>query len=182
MLLTVPQDSLAENFIESWIYSSCLNIVDTCDEWKAALPPKPLLPTSNQEDSMTLATKAELYKLARAQVRSFRLPASNNFSSQFFAVQLDKLGVRAGHLPNSYPFNANITPASIPSSSADARGKPVKPANPISRRELYAALSDQATFDVLIQDTTLKAVKCLSTSGKGRSTLELSGSLALLDL
>lgn len=64
------QDSLADNFVESWIYSSCLNVIDTCEEWKGAIP----LPSSPNVDPVTktaaLATKADLFKLAISQVSS----------------------------------------------------------------------------------------------------------------
>lgn len=65
-----------------------------------------------------------------------------------------------------------------PSSSPDTS----KPRPPISRRDLVAALATPETFDVLYVETTTKAIECLTGAGKERSTLELVGSLAILDL
>ncbi|KAL7418117.1 trafficking protein particle complex subunit 10 [Mrakia frigida] len=165
-VLSENQDSLADNFLESWIYSSCMNIIDTCDEWKGSIP----LPSSPNPDPVTktsaLATKADLYKLARSQ--------------------LDKLGLQAGHLPSTYPFNSHLISSwsrrssLVPPPTSPPDG--LKPKPTISRRELVAALGNQEAFDVLFFETTTKAIDCFAGARKERSTMELIGSLAVLDL
>jgi len=101
-------------------------------------------------------------------------------------LQLDKLGLQAGHLPPTYPFNSHLTASSSrrpslvipPTSPPD----PSKPKPPISRRELVAALGNQEAFDVLFFETTTKAIESFAGARKERSTMELIGSLAVLDL
>lgn len=114
-----------------------------------------------------------------------RSPFIAHFSSSY--PQLDKLGLQAGHLPSTYPFNSHLVSSSSstrrsslqpPTSPPDAS----KPKPPISRRELVAALGNQEAFDVLFFETTTKAIDCFSGAQKERSTLELIGSLAVLDL
>ncbi|KAG2116743.1 uncharacterized protein F5147DRAFT_743305 [Suillus discolor] len=69
---------LPEYFIESWIFSSALSVVDQCDTWA----------TTIELDSIQLArfsaSKGELLELAK--------------------TQLDIIGVKVGHLPKKLPF------------------------------------------------------------------------------
>lgn len=66
LLLTARfhQNSLGQNFVESWTYSACLSIVDDCQRWV----------DGDLVDKTTsasfLAVKAELLELARKQVSS----------------------------------------------------------------------------------------------------------------
>ncbi|CED85218.1 Putative transmembrane protein [Phaffia rhodozyma] len=167
-------DALAHNFIESWIYSSCMNIIETCQEWKLNLPPNNTSHLSAvstgangststlngeivEKEKLVLTNKGELYQLAR--------------------TQLSKLGRQYGHLPNAYPFSTHsslsiVKPSPDSSSGAD---------RPITRRDLVAALETKESFDVLFYRITEMAIECLSRVGKERSTLDLIGGLATLD-
>lgn len=62
--MNIVQDTLPPCFIESWIYSSALSVVDQCDEWARPLElgKATLAPFS--------AAKGELVELARHQVAS----------------------------------------------------------------------------------------------------------------
>ncbi|EEB93507.1 hypothetical protein MPER_07821 [Moniliophthora perniciosa FA553] len=69
-------------FIESWIYSSALSVVEQSDLWVADLSLDPSLSAFN-------AGKAELVELARHQ--------------------LDMIGIKIGHLPLKPPFSSVST-------------------------------------------------------------------------
>ncbi|KAK3812068.1 MAG: hypothetical protein J3Q66DRAFT_51577 [Benniella sp.] len=76
--------NLTENFLESWIYSACMSIVDECEE---------VFPFTNDDphrNQMLLdGAKAELLLLARQQ--------------------LDKLGIQYNRLPNELPFVMSLS-------------------------------------------------------------------------
>ncbi|KAF8934989.1 hypothetical protein BGZ58_005309 [Dissophora ornata] len=70
--------NLTENFLESWIYSACMSIVNECDETV-------LISTDDPHMMVKLdGAKAQLLQLARQQ--------------------LDKLGIQHGRLPKELPF------------------------------------------------------------------------------
>lgn len=59
---SLAQATLGPNFVESWTYSACLDIVAACEAKVAAQP--------NPAPSVALvAVKAELLELAKKQVR-----------------------------------------------------------------------------------------------------------------
>ncbi|KAG0299826.1 hypothetical protein BGZ98_009724 [Dissophora globulifera] len=74
--------NLTENFMESWIYTACMSIVNECDE---------TVPLSGDDPHMMIVldgAKAELLQLARQQ--------------------LDKLGIQHGRLPKELPFTMSL--------------------------------------------------------------------------
>ena len=71
--LTPHKASLPLFFVESWIYSSALSVVEQCDSWSSAFSiVGPKLSGFN-------AAKGELLELARSQV--FFIPSSSIFSN-----------------------------------------------------------------------------------------------------
>ncbi|KAJ7273596.1 trafficking protein particle complex subunit 10 [Mycena haematopus] len=94
--LSEIEESIAEFFVESWIYSSALSVVDQCDTWAATLSLQgSMLSTFN-------AGKGELLELARNQ--------------------LDIIGVKVGHLPARPPFsNSSRPPSSSGSATSDKK-------------------------------------------------------------
>ncbi|GAA6060213.1 hypothetical protein JCM10212_002292 [Sporobolomyces blumeae] len=78
------QNLLGQNFVESWTYSACHNIVETCE--KAFTNDAPAIGF--------VAVKAELLELAKKQ--------------------LDKIGMGAGHLPMVHPFSMSLNETSPP--------------------------------------------------------------------
>ncbi|KAJ8078691.1 hypothetical protein PM082_012974 [Marasmius tenuissimus] len=85
------ETTLPQFFVESWIYSSALSVVEQCDLWVSELSLDPSTSPYN-------AGKAELIQLARNQ--------------------LDIIGIELGHLPARPPFSSvlaspgNQTPSS----------------------------------------------------------------------
>ncbi|GAA5867144.1 hypothetical protein JCM1840_001497 [Sporobolomyces johnsonii] len=112
------QNSLGQNFVESWTYSAALNIVEECEQ------------RLNQDMPGTavtsfVAVKAELLELAKKQ--------------------LDKIGMGAGHLPMVHPFSMSLNEI-IPTSSS-APSPPNRPPvsrkdllNAISKQEVFDKL------------------------------------------
>ncbi|KAM0790185.1 hypothetical protein ACM66B_005503 [Microbotryomycetes sp. NB124-2] len=144
--------SLGKNFLESWTYSACLNIVDECQKRV----------DSQAIDRATsrrfVAAKAELLELARKQ--------------------LDKIGIDAGHLPSAHPFSMSLNERStMPSSPAS--NDAAKP--PIARAELTEAIKDSSRFDVLYLDVTNRCIDAYQASGRKRCSLKLHASLAALE-
>ncbi|KAF8061615.1 trafficking protein particle complex subunit 10 [Lyophyllum atratum] len=75
-------------FVESWIYSSALSVVEYCDNWASGFSVVgPKLNSFN-------AAKGELLELAR--------------------IQLDLIGVTVGHLPRRPPFSSSCQSSSLP--------------------------------------------------------------------
>ncbi|GAA5937732.1 transport protein particle complex II subunit TRS130 [Sporobolomyces koalae] len=94
------QNLLGQNFVESWTYSACLNIVEICENHLV----------SDKPVTHFVAVKAELLDLAKKQ--------------------LDKIGMGAGHLPMVHPFSMSlneIAPSrpTSPASSQPAERPPV---------------------------------------------------------
>ncbi|EIW85047.1 hypothetical protein CONPUDRAFT_47585 [Coniophora puteana RWD-64-598 SS2] len=87
--------TLPEYFIESWIFSSALSVVEQIESWAAASR------TDSFDSSRLFAAKGELLELARNQ--------------------LDVLGVVAGHLPHKPPFNSYVPPKSPPTRPSHGR-------------------------------------------------------------
>jgi hypothetical protein len=70
-LTNLGQNSLSEPFLESWIYSCALNVVDECDSWLMGINGQEL--TLDAKNSSYSAAKCELLELARTQVWLFKL-------------------------------------------------------------------------------------------------------------
>ncbi|RDB24044.1 Trafficking protein particle complex subunit 10 [Hypsizygus marmoreus] len=79
------ESSLPPMFIESWIYSSALSVVEYCDNWASNFS------ISGPKLNSFNAAKGELLELARDQ--------------------LDVIGVNAGHLPPKPPFCSAYNPS-----------------------------------------------------------------------
>ncbi|ORY76938.1 trafficking protein particle complex subunit 10 [Leucosporidium creatinivorum] len=151
--LREDQNSLGQNFVESWTYSACLSIVDDCQRWV----------DGDLVDKATaasfLAVKAELLELARKQ--------------------LDKIGIGAGHLPLVHPFSMSLneTVAEVSSDpTRDAKNRP-----PVSRRDLIDAVASREVFDKLYIDLTNRSIQAYQGAGRKRCSLKLHASLAALE-
>ncbi|EIW60047.1 uncharacterized protein TRAVEDRAFT_164477 [Trametes versicolor FP-101664 SS1] len=146
------EDTLPPCFIESWIYSSALSVVDQCDEWarplelgKAALAP-------------FSAAKGELVELARHQ--------------------LDVFGIAAGHLPNKPPFCLALSSNYTGPQESQIK----EASETISRTDLASALVDVDAFYELYVAITNRAIELYAAAGRRKFALKLHGSLAALDV
>ncbi|KAL1742258.1 trafficking protein particle complex subunit 10 [Schizophyllum fasciatum] len=140
------ENTLPQYFIESWTYSSALSVVEQCDSWLRAFR------VEGPKVAALNAGKGELLELAR--------------------IQLDNIGISAGHLPCKAPFaNAYHGPAAATQS-----------ATKISNRELQSAIDDSNLFYDLYIRTTKAAIDMYAKAGRRKFALKLHGSLAALDV
>ncbi|GAA6031407.1 hypothetical protein JCM8097_005646 [Rhodosporidiobolus ruineniae] len=147
------QASLGPNFVESWTYSACLNIVEECERRISQ-------DLRSAGGTSFIAVKAELLELARKQ--------------------LDKIGMSAGHLPTTHPFSMSLNETSPSSTPASSSSAPTNP-SPVTREDLIAAIADQAAFDKLYVGLAHRAVSAYQQSGRKRCALKLHAFLAALE-
>lgn len=148
--------SLPQFFIESWVFSSALNVVLESDKWITSIN------LDTVAISSASATKGQLLDLAR--------------------IQLDKIGIHFGHLPNAIPFSM-----SLPNHKQDSEpGTPTTPTEPseakITSEILLESMSSQTAFDKLYTDITNRAIDLYVKGGRRKSALKLHGILAALHL
>ncbi|GJJ15396.1 hypothetical protein Clacol_009672 [Clathrus columnatus] len=154
--LKASNASLPPFFIESWVFSSALNVVSECDKWIAS---------SNLDTAATSsvsAAKGELLELAR--------------------IQLDKIGIHFGHLPNAVPFSMSLY-------NHGPESEPTTPTTPtdaseqkITNKMLLESMNNQAAFDNLYLDTINRAIELYVKGGRRKFALRLHGFLAALHL
>lgn len=151
--------------MESWTYTACMDIVAHCDEWSKLERP-------NNDYSGLIAyesARSELLDIAR--------------------VQVERIGVGAGHLPNRYPFQptATVTPAADDvlfedsAENGDAKEPAeTKPRPPLTNRTIIYALESPEAFKALYEDLTRSALSAYEACGKLNSAIRLKVDLAAL--
>ncbi|QRW09373.1 Trafficking protein particle complex subunit 10, TRAPPC10 [Ceratobasidium sp. AG-Ba] len=153
------ENSLSEPFLESWIYSCSLNVVDECDAWILGASGQESI--SDAKDVSYNAAKHELLELARAQ--------------------LDKIGIRAGHLPRVAPFTTSLPdqpPKSRPTSASfdphaaasdlnDADYKRLSRAG-VTNATLLQAIDSSEAFDELYKQLVGRVIETCVASGRTR--------------
>ncbi|KAJ1302850.1 hypothetical protein OPQ81_003152 [Rhizoctonia solani] len=167
------ENSLSEPFLESWIYSCALNVVDECDAWTEAAGGQES--TSNTKGNSYTAAKCELLELAR--------------------VQLDKVGIRAGHLPRAAPFSTSIPDQETKSRPGSTTYDPhttVSDSNSeehrrlsrlgITNADLLEAIDSITAFDNLYKQLVMRIIETCQSSGRSRTALQFQGILAALYL
>ncbi|KAG9041581.1 hypothetical protein FS837_012056 [Tulasnella sp. UAMH 9824] len=143
---------LSDFFLESWIYSAAIGVVNQCDAWADAASLEP--PTMVSLN----AAKAELLDLARSQ--------------------LDKIGIRKGYLPSVHPFSMSLPSSDLES----AQAPPPEPGEArISSADLIEALRGRDEFDRLYITTTNRTIQTFNSCSRRRFALKLHASLAALD-
>ncbi|EGO20910.1 hypothetical protein SERLADRAFT_452051 [Serpula lacrymans var. lacrymans S7.9] len=144
---------LPEYFIETWVFSSALSVVDQCDVWAAGW---------KMEGSFLAhfnANKGELVDVAKRQ--------------------LDVLGVEIGHLPSKLPFSLSLPSVPTPpTSSAEKR----KSSQRISQSDIISAIGDRELFYDLYITTCNRAIDLYAKAGRRKFALKLHGALAALDV
>ncbi|KAL8287387.1 hypothetical protein RQP46_003839 [Phenoliferia psychrophenolica] len=150
------QDTLGPNFLESWTYSACLNVVDECTRRAADK-----VINSAALDSFG-AVKGELLDLARKQ--------------------LDKLGIGAGHLPLAHPFSMSMNEF-VPDRAAGnkAHSTPESSDGAVTRQDLLEAIAHRDKFDKLYIDLSNRTIQAYQASHRKRSSLKLHAALAALE-
>ncbi|GAA5999266.1 transport protein particle complex II subunit TRS130 [Rhodotorula paludigena] len=156
------QAALGQNFVESWTYSACLNVVAECEG-------RIEQDLSDPSSVAFIAVKAELLELAKKQ--------------------LDKIGMSAGHLPAVHPFSMSFNESAPGSSalsscapSASSGMQPPQRSNPpVTRRDLLDGIAKQDVFDKLYVDLAQKTMQAYQSSGRRRCAAKLHAFLAALE-
>jgi hypothetical protein len=174
------QGDLAEYFVESWTYTACMDIVQRCDEWSRVDRP-------NGDYSGLIAyesARSELLDIARVQV--------SRFTVDFPDVQVERIGVACGHLPNEYPFSPPSTHSQssddVLFESSDAGLSDTTPSSPSSLRPLISslpileAISNPQSLHNLYLNLTQKTIAAYEACGKTNSIIRLRADLAGLAL
>ncbi|KAI8372825.1 trafficking protein particle complex subunit 10 [Radiomyces spectabilis] len=136
---------LTDNFLESWVFSACINVVNECEPLSvqiAAADPPFLIPYN--------AVKADLLLTARRQ--------------------LDKLGLKYHHLPNTPPFSIYTT------SENEEPSSPPSITNP----KLLEAVDSLEAFDKIYMGLSTRAIKSYDASYRPRAALNVHGDIAAL--
>ncbi|KAK9718790.1 hypothetical protein K7432_005264 [Basidiobolus ranarum] len=147
------QSSFSTNFLEIWTYSSCMNVVETCE--KAHI--------SSRQDSgfhsHYAAVKAELVRCAR--------------------IQLDKLGIFYGYLPCSPPFIMSLE-SNVPEPQYEIDRSQMEQPKAMYNEDLKNAISDSQAFYSLYLELSDRAIKYYELSGRTRYIYQLQGDIASL--
>ncbi|TXT05006.1 hypothetical protein VHUM_03826 [Vanrija humicola] len=163
--LLESEASLPKYFVESWTYTACMDIVANCDEWSKLERP-------NNDYSGLIAyesARSELLDIAR--------------------VQVERIGVGAGHLPDRYPFQPTAIVAAPPDavlfedSAENGDGRTpaeIKPRPTLTNRTIIYALESPEAFKALYADLTRSALSAYEACGKLNSAIRLKVDLAAL--
>ncbi|KAI6109597.1 trafficking protein particle complex subunit 10 [Pisolithus sp. B1] len=147
------EKALPEHFVESWIFSSALSVVDQCDSWASSWPELEGIALARYN-----ANKGELLELAKSQ--------------------LDILGVKVGHLPPKPPFSMAIqTVTTTPGSPLPERNS----SQQISKYEVLLAVGDSEAFYDLYCTISNQTIDMYVKAGRRKFALKLHGCLAALD-
>lgn len=153
MTVTLKENEMpVEDYLESWIFSACTNVVNECE------PVATHIATGNPDIlPMYNAAKADLLILARKQ--------------------LDKIGVKHGHLPDTTPFNMHmdkkVNKNKRFSSEADNGKK-----EPMTNQKLREAVLSRDAFDKMYMALSTRAIKGYDLSNRVRSALCAHGDIA----
>ncbi|CEP10929.1 hypothetical protein [Parasitella parasitica] len=144
------EEHLPENFVESWVFSACMNVVNECEPLSSQL-------IMHNTDLVVPynAVKADLLLTARRQ--------------------LDKIGVKCGHLPMTDPFSIyiNHTEPYKPLDSAE-------PKKLITNGKLLEAIESVEAFDKTYMGLSTRAIKSYDASFRSRAALSVHGDIAAL--
>jgi hypothetical protein len=144
------EEHLPESFVESWVFSACMNVVNECE------PLSTQLITYNTDLIVPYnAVKADLLLTARRQ--------------------LDKIGIKCKHLPMTEPFmiymnNINqVKPLN-----------PDEPKKSITNVKLLEAIESVESFDKTYMGLSTRAIKSYDASYRSRAALNVHGDIAAL--
>ncbi|KDQ16168.1 hypothetical protein BOTBODRAFT_65084 [Botryobasidium botryosum FD-172 SS1] len=154
------ESSLGEYFIESWMYSAALSTVEQCQGWVTHFD------LDRASLSAFNAAKGELLRLSR--------------------TQLEKIGIRVGHVPSVPPFSMSLSSGGLvsPSDTPPSGVTPAHsraPSSSLTCEDLIEAISSRDSFDELYIMLTHRAIESYTASGRRRFALMLHASLAALD-
>ncbi|KNZ44293.1 hypothetical protein VP01_930g9 [Puccinia sorghi] len=131
------------NYIESWVYCACNELVEWCEER--------INPGAQDTAALeSLRCCAQLLELAHSQ--------------------LDRIGIQAGHLPATHPFNMSLSrPHETPSETVNLNTSP-----PVMLpTSLTDCLKDPTKFEKVYLDLARRTINLYQSTGRRRSALKL---------
>jgi hypothetical protein len=142
------EEHLPENFVESWVFTACMNVVNECEPLASQL-------IINNTDLVVPynAVKADLLLTSRRQ--------------------LDKIGVKCGHLPMTDPFSIYINHNEVKKTSDD-------PKKLITNVKLLEAIESIESFDKTYMGLSTRAIKSYDASFRSKAALNVHGDIAAL--
>ncbi|CAO3578607.1 unnamed protein product [Absidia cylindrospora] len=152
------EEHLTKHFLESWVFSACMNVVNECEPFSAQMAT-----TDVSFVRPYSAAKGDLLLTARRQ--------------------LDKLGVRQNHLPNTAPFSVYLD------SQLESGQEAATPEDPstnslkgddITNQKLLEAVTSVDAFDKMYMALSTRAIKSYDASGRSRAALSVHGDIAAL--
>lgn len=159
------QEHLPESFVESWVFSACMNVVNECE------PLATQLITNNTDLIVPYnAVKADLLLTARRQ--------------------LDKIGIKCKHLPFTDPFTIYID--HVDTAGADEKKQEgedqegedqegeKEPKKSITNIKLLEAIESIEAFDKTYMGLSTRAIKSYDASYRSRAALNVHGDIAAL--
>lgn len=152
--------SLIPYFGESWIYSSCLNVINHCDELLAFSPHSEVL-VSEYENA-----KAELLHYARLQLDTLGI------ASKLFTLSIHSSSSLA--LPGP---NAMLPPGNDSTSLVFEQSKALAE---LTNADIKNSLASEESFDALYFRITNRCISSFQACNKLRTVSLLKGDVALL--
>ncbi|MCO5565922.1 hypothetical protein L7F22_019597 [Adiantum nelumboides] len=187
---TLQGETLPSHFIESWTFSSAIDVVEQCQAWLIERGDI-RAPGMNDEESRQGSMRAVTERIADSQL-SASFHAAKAELLDLARRQLDRIGISVGHLPNAAPFSLSISKQSdkldrdLPALPGDSKvkrlsssnGTSTSTANIITRQEIVDALASKEVFDLRYTTLTERALAGWISSGRKRNVLRLRSALA----
>ncbi|CEH18942.1 Putative transmembrane protein [Ceraceosorus bombacis] len=184
---------LPRHFVESWTFSSSIDVVEQCQAW---LVERGDIAAPGMSDEVNLKYLGDEDSDAR---KSAMLARQRHIESQLSAAfhaakaqlldlarrQLDIIGMHVGHLPRALPFLASLPDYASTAAPKD-RDLPALPDDAyakdqrITRDELLQAIEDRQLFDDHLISLTERTAACWSNACMPKRVLSMQASLASL--
>ncbi|KAI7848995.1 trafficking protein particle complex subunit 10 [Circinella umbellata] len=149
------EDVLVDNFLESWVFSACMNIVNECEPLSTnliAADPNFIIVYS--------AVKADLLLTARRQ--------------------LDKLGIKYKHLPVTEPFSIYLDSKVENINNDEIKSPPAKSKGSMTNEKLLEAINSVEAFDKMYMALSTRGIKSYDACYRPRAALTVHGDIAAL--
>lgn len=178
---TLQGETLPAHFIESWTFSSAIDVVEQCQAWLIERGDI-RAPGMNEEESRQGNLRAVTERIADSQL-SASFHAAKAELLDLARRQLDRIGISVGHLPNAAPFSLSLPQQDEKSDnpknkrSSHSNGTSIS-TDKITRQEIVDALASKEVFDLRYTTLTERALAGWVSSGRKRNVLRLRSTLA----
>lgn len=172
----MQDETLPAHFIESWTFSSSIDVVEQCQAWLIERGDI-RAPGMNDEESRQGSMRAVTERIADSQL-SASFHGAKAELLDLARKQLDRIGISVGHLPNAAPFSLSLPKQSDKSKSGSSKNGASTSTEKITRQEIVDALASKEVFDLRYTTLTERALAGWVSSGRKRNVLRLRSALA----